>query len=147
MLAICNTDEPVPLKAPKPSLQTEMKEPKAGAPKRPAGSHKAYLKKRKESSQAMDSNPSRPPISTPVDTGLRKEVRQEAGGPNSLGVTGEEGANPQLSSGMSAFTKLMPTYLTSVICHSKSASGNDALADSTAKADPGTSAPNNSLPP
>ncbi|GJU30882.1 hypothetical protein Tco_1174471 [Tanacetum coccineum] len=48
---------------------------------------------------------------------------------------------------MSAFTKLMPTYSTSVICHSKSVSGNDALADSTAKADPGTSAPNDSLPP
>ncbi|GJU30881.1 hypothetical protein Tco_1174470 [Tanacetum coccineum] len=113
MLAICNTDELVPLKAPKPSLQTEMKvskgknpraqagsseiptrskskEPKSSACKRPAGSHKSHSKKRKESSQAMDSNPSRPPVSTPVDTGLHKEVQQAVGGPTSLGVTSEE---------------------------------------------------------
>ncbi|GJS81785.1 hypothetical protein Tco_0748326 [Tanacetum coccineum] len=48
---------------------------------------------------------------------------------------------------MSAFSNLKPIYSASVIIHSKSASGYDALADSTAKADPETSAPNDSLPP
>nr|GEY02793.1 hypothetical protein [Tanacetum cinerariifolium] len=72
MLAICNADEPVPLKAPKSSSQTEMKaskgkmpgaqtgsseiptrsktkETKAGSSKNPAGSKKAHSRKRKES--------------------------------------------------------------------------------------------------
>nr|GEZ64724.1 hypothetical protein [Tanacetum cinerariifolium] len=56
-------------------------------------------KKRKESSSAMDSNPSQPPVSTPVDTGMHKEDQQATCGPTSLGVTSEARANPQLSSG------------------------------------------------
>ncbi|GKE18109.1 hypothetical protein Tco_1425686 [Tanacetum coccineum] len=69
----------------------------------------------------MDSNPSQPSASTPVDTKLHKEVQQAAGGPTSLGVT-SEGAHPQLSS------------------------GNDASTDFTAKVDPKISAPNDSVP-
>ncbi|GJT63255.1 putative ribonuclease H-like domain-containing protein [Tanacetum coccineum] len=52
-------------------------------------------------SSAMDSNPSQPSVSTPVDTEIHKEDQQEASGPSSLGATSEEGAHPQLSSGMS----------------------------------------------
>ncbi|GKG54645.1 hypothetical protein Tco_0560300, partial [Tanacetum coccineum] len=65
----------------------------------------------------MDSNPSRPLVSTPMDTELHKENQQETGGPTSLGVAIEERANPQLSSGLST------------------------------EADPGLTAPNDSIPP
>ncbi|GJY69561.1 hypothetical protein Tco_0472543 [Tanacetum coccineum] len=70
----------------------------------------------------MDSNPSSPLVSTPVDIGMHKEDQQATGGLTSLGVTGEERANPQLSSGC------------------------DALVNSTAEVDPGLSAPNDSIP-
>nr|GEW97100.1 hypothetical protein [Tanacetum cinerariifolium] len=82
-----------------------------------------------------------------MDTRLYKEVQQAASGPNFFRGTGEERANPQLSSGMSASNKSMPIYSASFIIHSKSASGHDASADSTAKADPGTTVLNDSLPP
>ncbi|GKA41217.1 putative reverse transcriptase domain-containing protein [Tanacetum coccineum] len=75
------------------------KEPtKYGSSKAPTGSKTGHSKKRKESSSAMDSNPSQPPVSTPVDPGMHKEDQQATGGPTSLGVTSEERANPQLSS-------------------------------------------------
>ncbi|GKG60439.1 hypothetical protein Tco_0612040, partial [Tanacetum coccineum] len=57
-----------------------------------------------------------------------------------------EGANPQLSSGMSAFTHNKPIYSISTIIHSECASGCDALTDSTAEADPGISDPNDYVP-
>ncbi|GJZ72552.1 hypothetical protein Tco_0636698 [Tanacetum coccineum] len=66
---------------------------------------------------ALDNNPSHPSVSTPVDTEMHKEDMQAAGNLTSLGVASEEGANPQLSS----------VY-------------------STAGADPGLSAPNDSMP-
>ncbi|GKF78599.1 hypothetical protein Tco_0234167, partial [Tanacetum coccineum] len=59
----------------------------------------------------------KPVVIKAVDTGMHKEDQQATSGPTSLGVTSEEGAHPQLSS------------------------------DSTAKVDPETSAPNDSLPP
>ncbi|GJS21459.1 retrovirus-related pol polyprotein from transposon TNT 1-94 [Tanacetum coccineum] len=71
---------------------------------------------------------------------------QATGGPTSLGVTSEERANPQLNSGMSVFNLNKPIFLASFIIHSESASGCDASADSTAKADPGLSTPNDSIP-
>nr|GEV40320.1 hypothetical protein [Tanacetum cinerariifolium] len=46
----------------------------------------------------MDSNPSQPPVSTPVDTEIHTEDQQATGGPTFLGITSEERANPQLSS-------------------------------------------------
>ncbi|GKF68038.1 hypothetical protein Tco_0197717, partial [Tanacetum coccineum] len=67
--------------------------------------------------------------------------QQATGGPTSLGVTSEERANPQLSSGMLAFNLNKSIYLASFIIHSEFASGNDASAVSTAKADPGNFAP------
>ncbi|GJY73212.1 hypothetical protein Tco_0477643 [Tanacetum coccineum] len=89
----------------------------------------------------MDSNPSQPPVSTPVDTRIHKEDQQATGGPTSLGVTSEARANPQLNSGMSVFNLNEPIYSTFFIIHSESASGNDASAVSTAEADPGKFAP------
>ncbi|GJU80550.1 hypothetical protein Tco_1282915 [Tanacetum coccineum] len=83
----------------------------------------------------MDLNPSQPLVSTPVDTGMHKEDQQETGGLTSLGVTNEERANPQLSSGMLASNLNKPIYSASIIVHSESASRNDALAVSTAEAD------------
>ncbi|GJS86159.1 hypothetical protein Tco_0752700 [Tanacetum coccineum] len=62
-----------------------------------------------------------------------------------LGVTSEARANPQLSSGMSAFYLNKPIYSASFIIHSEYASANDASAVSTAKADPGNSAPSTDL--
>nr|GEW01471.1 hypothetical protein [Tanacetum cinerariifolium] len=81
-----------------------------------------------------------------MDTGMYKENQQETSDPTSLEVTNEERANPQLSSDMSAFNLNKPIYLEFFIIHCKSASGCHASADSTAKADPGLSAPNDSIP-
>ncbi|GJT44248.1 hypothetical protein Tco_0952963 [Tanacetum coccineum] len=60
---------------------------KGGSSKAPTGFKTGHSKKRKESSSAMDSNPSQPPVSTPVDPGMQKEDHQATGGPTSLGVT------------------------------------------------------------
>ncbi|GJS03781.1 hypothetical protein Tco_0320289 [Tanacetum coccineum] len=60
---------------------------KGGSSKAPTGSKTGHSKKRKESNSAMDSNPSQPPVSTHVDTGMHKEDQQATGGPTSLGVT------------------------------------------------------------
>ncbi|GKC74953.1 hypothetical protein Tco_1125727, partial [Tanacetum coccineum] len=126
MLAICIADTPVVFKAPKTSskaesvsqgtkprakpghkkLLTSSKQPfvsskeatKGGSSKAPTSSKTSNLKKRKESSSAMDSNLIQPLVSTPVDTGMHKEDQQATGDPTSLGVTSEARANPQLSS-------------------------------------------------
>ncbi|GJU13163.1 hypothetical protein Tco_1135559 [Tanacetum coccineum] len=60
---------------------------KGGSSKAPTSSKTGLSKKRKESSSAMYSNPSQPPVSTPVDTGMHKQDQQATGGPTSLGVT------------------------------------------------------------
>nr|GEZ84113.1 hypothetical protein [Tanacetum cinerariifolium] len=119
---------------------------KCGSSKAPTGSKTDHAKKRKERSLAMDSNPSQPPVSTRIDSRMHKEDRQETGGPTSLGVTSEERANLQLSSGMLAFNLNKLIYSTSFIIHSESASGNDASAVSIAEADLGNSAPSNFIP-
>nr|GEU59571.1 hypothetical protein [Tanacetum cinerariifolium] len=82
-----------------------------------------------------------PLASTLVDVGMHKEDQQAVGGPTSLGVTSEEGAHPQLSSGVLASNLNKPIFSASFIIHSESASGRDALVDSTGGADPGKSAP------
>ncbi|GKA03180.1 hypothetical protein Tco_0675961 [Tanacetum coccineum] len=119
---------------------------KGGSSKAPTGSKTIHSKKRKESSSTMDSNPSQPPVSTLVDTGMHKEEQQATGGPTSLGVTSEVRANPQLSSSMSTFNLNEPIYSASFIIHVESASGNDALAASIAKANPGNSVPSDFVP-
>ncbi|GJS89375.1 hypothetical protein Tco_0772011 [Tanacetum coccineum] len=174
MLAICVADTPVVFKAPKTSskaesvsqgtkprakpghkkLLTSSKQPsasskeatKGGSSKAPTSFKTGHSKKIKESSSAMDSNPSQPLVSTLVDTRMHKEDQQATGGPTSLGVTSEARANPQLNSGMSASNLNKPIYLASFIVHSESVSGCDASADSIAKADPRLSAPSNFVP-
>ncbi|GJS36999.1 hypothetical protein Tco_0535381 [Tanacetum coccineum] len=168
MMAICNAKKPVAFKAPKPSSiaervpqgtkpgaqpghkkQSSLKQTfmsskeatKGGSSKAPAGSKTGHSKKRKEFSSAMNSNPSQPPVSAPVDPRMHKEDQQATGGPTSLRVTSEARSNPQLSSGMSAFNLNEPIYTASFIIHSESALGNDASTVSTAEADPGNSAP------
>nr|GEV16482.1 hypothetical protein [Tanacetum cinerariifolium] len=176
MLAICNAEKPVAFKAPRISSQTEKKvsqgtkpgakagnkkqstsskkppmssneATKGGSSKAPIGSKASPSRNRKESSSAKDSNPSQPLVSTHVDTGMHKEDRQATGGLTFLRVTSKEGAHPQLSSSMSAFSKLKFIYSAFIIIHTESASGYDALANSKVEADPGTSAFNDSLPP
>ncbi|GKB82703.1 hypothetical protein Tco_0949598 [Tanacetum coccineum] len=126
MLAIYNATEPVVFKAPNPSSNVErvpqgtksraqpghkkhstsLKQPsvsskettKGGSSKAPTSSKTGPSKKRKEFSLAIDSNPSQPTVSTPVDTRMHKEDQQATGGPTSLGVTSKGRANPQLSS-------------------------------------------------
>nr|GEY10766.1 hypothetical protein [Tanacetum cinerariifolium] len=150
MLAICNAAEPVVFKAPKPSSNTErvlqgiklgaksghkkhstsLKQPsvsskeatKGRSSKAHTGSKTGHLKRKKESSSAMDSNPSQTLASTPVVAEMHKEDQQATGGPNSLGVTSKARLNPQLSSGC------------------------DDSADSTAKANPRLCAPIDFIP-
>ncbi|GKC38838.1 hypothetical protein Tco_1051222 [Tanacetum coccineum] len=98
------------------------------------------------SGSALDINPSHPLVSTPVDIEMHKEDLQAPGNPTSLGVPSEEGANPQLSSGMSASKHNKSTFFASIIFHSESASGCDVSTDSTAEFDPRLSAPNDSMP-
>nr|GEV45338.1 hypothetical protein [Tanacetum cinerariifolium] len=119
---------------------------KCGSFKAPTGSKTGHLKRKKESNSAMDSNPSQTSASTIVVAEMHKEDHQATGGPTSLRVTSEAIANPKLSSDMLAFNLNEPIYLTSFIIHSESASGNDASAVSTVKADPGNSAPSDFVP-
>nr|GEU77655.1 retrovirus-related Pol polyprotein from transposon TNT 1-94 [Tanacetum cinerariifolium] len=70
-----------------------------------------------QSSSAKEKRPIHPSPLTPVVGEMHKKAQQVAGGPTSLGATNKEGAHPQLSS-----------------------------ADSTTKADPGNSDPNDSIP-
>ncbi|GJQ97550.1 retrovirus-related pol polyprotein from transposon TNT 1-94 [Tanacetum coccineum] len=139
MLAVCNLAAPNVPKAPKPSSiaervpqgtkpgaihghkkqSTSSKQPsvssreatKGGSSKAPTDSKTGYSQKIKESSLAMDLNPSQPLISTPVDTEMHKEDQQAAGGPSSLGATSEEGAHLQLSSASHNFASCLPTEL------------------------------------
>ncbi|GJR63698.1 hypothetical protein Tco_1505860 [Tanacetum coccineum] len=143
MLAIYVADMPMVFKAPKTSskaesvsqgtksgakhghkkLSTFSKQPfvssskvsKGGSSKAPTSSKTGHSKKRKESSSAMDSNPSQPPVYTPMDTRMHKEDQQATSGRTSLGVTSEH--------------------------LSLSASKCDASADSIAEVDPRLSAP------
>ncbi|GJT77745.1 hypothetical protein Tco_1044470 [Tanacetum coccineum] len=75
-----------------------------------------------KSSLAKDKSLSHPSPPTLVVGEMHKEAQQATGSPTSLRATSEDRAHPQLSS------------------------GHDALADSTAEADPGLSTPNDSLP-
>ncbi|GJU26328.1 hypothetical protein Tco_1164949 [Tanacetum coccineum] len=130
MLAICSVDKPVAFKAPKPSSNVERVS--QGTMPRAKLGHKKHSTSSKQ-----------PSVSNKEAT---KEDQQATSGPTFLGVTSEARANPQLSSGMSAFNLNEPIYSASFIIHSESASGNDALAASKAEADPGNSAPSDFVP-
>ncbi|GJX17510.1 hypothetical protein Tco_0218342 [Tanacetum coccineum] len=100
MLAICNANEPVAFKALKTSSKTEKKDPKGQSLELhlDIGNNFQFLK---------IGNQNQPLASTLVVDGMHKEVHQATSGPTSLGVTGEEGADPQLSSdndALAAFT-------------------------------------------
>ncbi|GKB94943.1 hypothetical protein Tco_0981080 [Tanacetum coccineum] len=97
--AICNIDVAVDSQALKTSSQTE----------------KVPQDKETQSSSAKDKSPNHPSPSTSVVGEMHKEAPQAAGGPTSLEATSEEGAHPQLSSGMSAFTLFKPVYSASFI--------------------------------
>ncbi|GJU40521.1 hypothetical protein Tco_1193478 [Tanacetum coccineum] len=127
MLAICSAAKPMVFKAPKPFSNAEKpRGNKRWVSKAPTGSKTGHLKRKKYSSSTMESNPSQTLAFTPVVTEMHKEDQQTTGGPNSLGVTSEEKANPQLSSGMLAFNLNKPIYSVSFIIYSESASGYDA---------------------
>ncbi|GJR44453.1 hypothetical protein Tco_1312556 [Tanacetum coccineum] len=76
----------------------------------------------------------------------KSKLDPTAGGPTSLGVTSEEGAHPQLGSGVSTSNINKLIFLASFIIHVASTSGRDALVDSTDEAGPGKSAPNDYIP-
>ncbi|GJT09735.1 hypothetical protein Tco_0856777 [Tanacetum coccineum] len=140
MKVICNLDVLVDSKAPKPSSHTEEvlqgKKPGAKSKLRRKQSSKHTSKsktkasksktsqseKETQSSSAKDKSLSHPSLSTLVVGEMHKETQQVAGGPTSLGDTSENGAHPQLSS------------------------RHDASTNSTTEADPGLSAPNDSIP-
>ncbi|GKC87058.1 hypothetical protein Tco_1147707 [Tanacetum coccineum] len=110
--------EPVVFKTPKPSFNAERvpqgtkpgakpghkkhstssKQPfvsskeatKGGSSKALIGSKTGHLKRKKESSSAMDSNPSQTSASTPVVAEMHKEDQQTTGGPTSLRVKEDE---------------------------------------------------------
>ncbi|GJY78393.1 hypothetical protein Tco_0484194, partial [Tanacetum coccineum] len=113
--------------------------------KKPATSSKQPSMSSKEATKGGSSKA--PTVSTHVDTEMHKEDQQATGGPTSLGITSEERANSQLSSGMSALNLNKPIFSAFFIIHSESASGHDVSTDFTAEADPGLSAPNDSIPP
>ncbi|GJY17094.1 hypothetical protein Tco_0388585 [Tanacetum coccineum] len=140
MLAIYYAAKLVVIKAPKLSSNVER------VLKAPTGSKTGHLKKKKYSSSTMESNPSQTSISTHVVIEMHKEDQQATGGPNYLGVTSEERADPQLSNGMSTFNLNKPICSASFNIHSESASGYNDSADSIAEADPGLSAPNDFIP-
>ncbi|GJU46359.1 hypothetical protein Tco_1203625 [Tanacetum coccineum] len=135
MKAICNLDVHVDSKSLKPSSQTEEVPQgkklgaKSGLKRKQSSKYTSesnieasksktgQSEKETQSSSAKDKSPSHPSPPTPVVGEMHKEVQQAAGGPTSLGATSKEGARPQLSS-----------------------------ADSTAEADSGNSAPNDSIP-
>ncbi|GKB48856.1 hypothetical protein Tco_0899609 [Tanacetum coccineum] len=113
MLAICNAAELVHSTSSKQPYVSSKEATKGGSSKAPTGSKTCHLKKKKESSSAMDSNPSQTSASTPVVAEMHKEDQQATA---------------------------------SFIVYSESASGCDASVDSIAEADPGLSAPNDSIP-
>ncbi|GKC23703.1 hypothetical protein Tco_1025853 [Tanacetum coccineum] len=158
MLAICNVEKPVAIKAPKTSLKDKKKVPKGKKPRSKYGRRKKQnfvlykhpqskieaTKGVSSSKGDLDPNPSQPPTSTPVVAGMYNEVQQATCGPTSLGVTSKEGVNPQLNRVVSASTT-KHVYSYSIILHSKFASRHDASAASTAKVDLGKSDPNDSV--
>ncbi|GJU27754.1 hypothetical protein Tco_1166375 [Tanacetum coccineum] len=88
---------------PYPTQLSHKEAAKGGSSKSPTGSKTGHLKRKKDSSSAMDSNPSQTSASTPVVAEMHKEDQQATGGPTSLGVTSEARANPQLSSGIDPY--------------------------------------------
>nr|GEV05678.1 putative reverse transcriptase domain-containing protein [Tanacetum cinerariifolium] len=126
ILAICNAADPVVFKPPKTSFNAHrvpqgtklrakfgqkkhltssiqpsmsiIEATKGRSSKAHTVSENGHLKRKKESSSAMDSNPSQTLASTPMVAEMHKEDHQSTYGPTSLGVTSEASVNPHLSS-------------------------------------------------
>ncbi|GJV24431.1 hypothetical protein Tco_1377126 [Tanacetum coccineum] len=99
MLAIYNEAELMALQAPHTFSYSKKKDSQAtkSVPslKEATESPTGHLKKMKQSGTTPDPNPSQPISSTHVVAGMHKEVQQLNSSPASLGVTGEDRANPQ----------------------------------------------------
>ncbi|GJZ57932.1 hypothetical protein Tco_0613426 [Tanacetum coccineum] len=141
MRAICNADAPVDFQAPRTSSDTEKKDSQGSEPEAKTG-----LRRKQSSKYTSESKLEATKTSTPVVVEMHKEAQQATNDPKSLEVTNKEGADPQLSSVISASNLHKLIYSACFIIHSESALGRDASADSTAEADPGNSAPYDSLP-
>ncbi|GKA15760.1 hypothetical protein Tco_0695507 [Tanacetum coccineum] len=130
MMSIFTADEPEELQAPKSTLQTKELALEGSRPKAKTRGKKSipllmnhlaskievpfigpFLKEaieaqkghtKNKSSKAKDKNPSQPSVSTHVVTEMHKEALQATNVQTSLGGTGEERVNPQLSRVMSA---------------------------------------------
>nr|GEU99877.1 putative zinc finger, BED-type [Tanacetum cinerariifolium] len=137
MLAICNAAELVTFKAPNSSADTMKRIFLIGSPT-------CHSIRKKKSSLANDSNPSQPPASTLVVVGIHKEALQATRELTSLGVSSKERANPRLISVVST-SKTKPVFSDSTILYFESASEHKATTASTAEADTGISAPNDSV--
>ncbi|GJY90892.1 hypothetical protein Tco_0506088 [Tanacetum coccineum] len=79
MLAICDAAEPVHSTSSKQPSVSSKEATKGGSSKAPIGSKTSHLKKKKESSSAIDSNPSQTSASTPVVAEMHKEDQQATG--------------------------------------------------------------------
>nr|GEU54913.1 reverse transcriptase domain-containing protein [Tanacetum cinerariifolium] len=146
MLDICKADALVAFKALKHSSKYKKKSKiettkGASSTKGGTGSKTGHSMKEIHSSLAMDSNPIQPSAFTSVVAELHKEAQQATGGLTSLEVASKEGADPQLSSGMSASIHTKPIYSAYIIIHSESASEHNVLASSKDGTDSGLSAP------
>ncbi|GKC80805.1 hypothetical protein Tco_1131579 [Tanacetum coccineum] len=136
MLDICVVDTPMVFKAPKTSSKAESvyqgtkpgakprhkklstsskqhavsnkKATKGRSSKAPTSSKTGHSKKRKDSSSAMDSNPSQPLVSTPVDTEIHKEDQQVTGGPTFRGNDASTLSTTEADPGKSAPSDFVP---------------------------------------
>ncbi|GKE66368.1 hypothetical protein Tco_1520529 [Tanacetum coccineum] len=111
MKAISNIDAPVESQAPTTSLKTKMKVPQGKNPGARSGL------RRKQSSKHISESKTKASKSKTgqSDKETQSKAQQATGGPTSLRATSEEGAHPQLSSGMSAFIIIEHVYSASFI--------------------------------
>nr|GEU55144.1 hypothetical protein [Tanacetum cinerariifolium] len=138
MMAIHNVEKLVTFKAPKPS---------SNAKRVPQGiKPRAQPRYKKQSTSSKKSSVSSKEATKGGSSKAPTEDQQATGGLTSLGVTSEERADTQLSSGTSVFNLNKPVNSASFIIQSEFASGYDALADSISEVDPRLSSPNYSIP-
>ncbi|GJV14488.1 hypothetical protein Tco_1359811 [Tanacetum coccineum] len=133
MLAICKACVLVKSKAPKTLSKAEkrvsqgkMSEAKIRIRRKQSSKHTSEYKT--EANKEVDTNPSQPLASTLVVAEMHKEDQQAAGGPTSLGVTSEDGANPQLSSAKSCPLEISDLMILLLI-HNKDENEEEEEAD------------------
>ncbi|GJX25306.1 retrovirus-related pol polyprotein from transposon TNT 1-94 [Tanacetum coccineum] len=124
MLEVCQIDVPNVPKAPEPSSHTKEQVPQGKKPRaktrlkrkksskhtsesntKASNSQASHTDSKNLSTPAMDSHLSQPLAPTLMVAEMHKEDLQAASDLTSLGVTSEEGADPQLGSGMDEGTK------------------------------------------